>query len=131
VFKRIQGRSPSDYRAQLAQGWDGIEISAVGSERNGSLVGHSLAAIADRRHTPPLEAMLDLLVEERGDVNMLEINQSEENLREALCHPLSNVISDGFYVKGRPHPRLLRIASFRRGFRRFLRSVYGLGVYRC
>jgi len=57
---------------------------------------------SDQRHTPPVEAMLDLLVEERGDVNMLEINQSEENLREALCHPLSNVISDGFYVKGGP-----------------------------
>ena len=90
----------------LAQGWDCIEISAVGSVQNGSLVGHSLASIADQRHTPPVEAMLDLLVEERGDVNILEINQSEENLREALCHPLSNVISDGFYVKGRPHPRL-------------------------
>jgi N-acyl-D-aspartate/D-glutamate deacylase len=37
---------------------------------------------------------------------MLEINQSEANLRQALSHPLSNVISDGFYTTGRPHPRL-------------------------
>lgn len=90
----------------LAQGWDGIQVSAVGSVINKSLVGQTLAAIAGRRGTTPAEAMLDLLIEERCDVNILEINQSEENLREALCHRQANVISDGFYVKGRPHPRL-------------------------
>ena len=37
---------------------------------------------------------------------MLEVNQSEPNLRQTLTHPLSCIISDGFYVKGRPHPRL-------------------------
>lgn len=91
---------------ELAQGWEGIQISAVGSAKNESLVGLSLAAIASQTHKSPVELMLDLLVQEHGDVNILEINQSEENLRETLCHPLANVISDGFYVKGRPHPRL-------------------------
>jgi dihydroorotase/N-acyl-D-amino-acid deacylase len=32
--------------------------------------------------------VLDLIVEERGAVNMLEFNQSEENLRQTLTHPL-------------------------------------------
>ena len=49
---------------------------------------------------------MDLLVEERAVVNMLCFNQSEENLKLSLTHPLAIVISDGFYVKGRPHPRL-------------------------
>lgn len=57
------------------------------------------------RNCDPIDAVLDLIVEERGAVNMLEFNQSEENLRQTLTHPLSNVISDGFYVNGRPHPR--------------------------
>jgi N-acyl-D-amino-acid deacylase len=96
----------SEAERDLAQGWDGIQVSAVGSVKNETLVGLSIAAIAGERHLTPVEGMLDLLVEERGDVNILEINQSEENLRETLCHPLANVISDGFYVKGRPHPRL-------------------------
>jgi dihydroorotase/N-acyl-D-amino-acid deacylase len=47
-----------------------------------------------------------LLLEERGLVNMLQFNQSEANLRANMVHPLSIIISDGFYVKGRPHPRL-------------------------
>jgi N-acyl-D-amino-acid deacylase len=99
-------RIGAEAERNLAQGWDGILVSAVSSAKNAPLIGQSLAAIASQRNAPPLEAMLDLLIEERGDINMLEINQSEENLREALCHPLSNVISDGFYVNGRPHPRL-------------------------
>jgi N-acyl-D-amino-acid deacylase len=50
--------------------------------------------------------MIDLLLDECGAVNMLSFNQSEENLRLAVTHPYSTIISDGFYVKGRPHPRL-------------------------
>jgi N-acyl-D-aspartate/D-glutamate deacylase len=50
--------------------------------------------------------VLDLIQEEHWRVNMLEMNQSEANLRQTICHPLSCIISDGFYVKGRPHPRL-------------------------
>jgi N-acyl-D-amino-acid deacylase len=37
---------------------------------------------------------------------MISFNQSEDNLRRSLAHPLSTIISDSFYVKGRPHPRL-------------------------
>ncbi|MCP5118287.1 MAG: amidohydrolase family protein, partial [bacterium] len=64
------------------------------------------AAIAEVRGVEPVDAMMDLLIEERGEANMLCFNQSEENLRQTLTHPLSVIISDGFYVKGRPHPRL-------------------------
>jgi len=92
--------------AQTAQRWTDIFISAVGSAANRSAVGQSLAAIAEARGTEPVEAAIDLLVEERGAVNMVSFNQSEDNLRQTLSHPLSLVISDGFYVKGRPHPRL-------------------------
>ena len=77
----------------------------------GALLAALPAEIVDAIHTLPdasalIEVVLDLLVEERGAVNMLEFNQSPENLRQTLTHPLSNIISDGFYVTGRPHPRL-------------------------
>jgi N-acyl-D-aspartate/D-glutamate deacylase len=58
------------------------------------------------RSQEPIDAVLDLLAEEAGAVNVLEFNQSEPNLRQTLKHPLSNIVSDGFYVNGRPHPRL-------------------------
>ena len=53
-----------------------------------------------------MEAALDLLIEEQAAVNVISFNQSEANLRELLTHPLCSVISDGFYVNGKPHPRL-------------------------
>jgi N-acyl-D-amino-acid deacylase len=96
----------SETAAGLAQDWSDIFISAVGSARNRHLVGRSVEELARRRNLKPADAVLDLLLEERGSVNMLSFNQSEDNLRKLLSHPLCNVISDGFYVNGRPHPRL-------------------------
>jgi len=101
-----RARIATETEAGLAQGWSGILISSVGSESNSGLIGKSVAAIAIDRSREPVETVLDLIQEERGRVNMLEINQSEANLRQTLAHPLSCIISDGFYVKGRPHPRL-------------------------
>jgi N-acyl-D-aspartate/D-glutamate deacylase len=69
-------------------------------------VGRNLQQIGEERGCAPVDALIDLIVEERGEVNMISFNQSEENLRLSLTHPLAMVISDGFYVKGRPHPRL-------------------------
>jgi dihydroorotase/N-acyl-D-amino-acid deacylase len=90
----------------LAQGWSGILIAGLRSAARQDLIGHSLEEIAERWHKEPAIVAFDLLLLECGAVNILEINQSEENLRRALTHPLSIVISDGFYVTGRPHPRL-------------------------
>jgi N-acyl-D-amino-acid deacylase len=86
--------------------WSDIQISSVGTDRNRATIGKTLEQIARDRACHPVDAMLDLLMEEQGDVNMLCFNQSEENLRASLTHPLATIISDGFYVKGRPHPRL-------------------------
>jgi dihydroorotase/N-acyl-D-amino-acid deacylase len=92
--------------AGMAHRWTDLFISAVASAANQPVVGRSIQAIAEMRACEPIDVVLDLLAEERGAVNMLEFNQSLENLRQTLTHPLSNVISDGFYVTGRPHPRL-------------------------
>lgn len=86
--------------------WADILISSLESRRNKPLLGQTLAQIAASRGCEPVDALLDLLIEEKGSVNMISFNQSEENLRQSLTHPLSTIISDSFYVKGRPHPRL-------------------------
>ncbi|HYO80448.1 MAG TPA: amidohydrolase family protein, partial [Bryobacteraceae bacterium] len=86
--------------------WKAIYITAPGSAENRALVGSTLAEIGNQLGMEPAEAVLHLLVAEHGDVNMLCFNQSEANLRLSLTHPLSVIGSDGFYVKGRPHPRL-------------------------
>lgn len=86
--------------------WSDIYISSVGSEVNLGAIGKTLEEIANERRSEPADEMLDLLLQEEGDANMLCFNQSSENLRASLSHPFATIISDGFYVKGRPHPRL-------------------------
>ncbi|MGB6742804.1 MAG: D-aminoacylase [Terracidiphilus sp.] len=86
--------------------WSDIYISSVGSEANLHAIGKTLAQIAEQRGKEPVDVVLDMLEEEQGDVAMLCFNQSAENLKASLQHPFATIISDGFYVKGRPHPRL-------------------------
>jgi dihydroorotase/N-acyl-D-amino-acid deacylase len=86
--------------------WADITLTSVATKTNQDLVGHTVADLAASRGVKAIDAVMDLLLEEGGAVNIVSFNQSEENLRELLTHPLCSVISDGFYVKGRPHPRL-------------------------
>lgn len=90
----------------IANSWDELVVSSVQTQENVVYVGRSLEEVAAERNVEPIEAVMQLIEEERGEVHMIEFNQSEENLRMNLAHPLCSVISDGFYVKGRPHPRL-------------------------
>ncbi|MBI4892845.1 MAG: amidohydrolase family protein [Acidobacteria bacterium] len=92
--------------AGRAQEWSDITVSGVASAANAVLVGRTVAEVAEARGVSGVEAALDLIAEESAAVNVISFNQSEENLRRLLTHPLCSVISDGFYVNGKPHPRL-------------------------
>ena len=104
--KEERPRIAAEALRQIAQQWCDILITSVESAENQPLVGMTIEAISAQRGTDPMETIMDLIVEEYGQVNIVSFNQSEQNLRELLTHPLCTVISDGFYVKGRPHPRL-------------------------
>jgi dihydroorotase/N-acyl-D-amino-acid deacylase len=86
--------------------WPDVTISSVASSANEPLVGKTLAELGILRGEDPAVCALDLLLEEHAAVNIVSFNQSEENLRKLITHPLCSVITDGFYVKGKAHPRL-------------------------
>lgn len=93
-------------RSSLPWRWEDIYISSVESHANFAAIGKNLAELAKERNCEPVDVLIDLLIEEKGSVNMISFNQSEANLKSSLTHPLAIIISDSFYVKGRPHPRL-------------------------
>src|SRR5947207_4818762 len=62
--------------AGMAHRWTDLFISAVAGTANHAVVGRSIQEIAELRGREPIDAVFDLLVEERGAVNMLEFNQS-------------------------------------------------------
>ncbi len=90
----------------MAQEWSDITISGVAGARNAHLVGRTIADAATLRGSSGVDTALDLVMEENAAINVISFNQSEANLRQLLAHPLCSVISDGFYVNGKPHPRL-------------------------
>ena len=83
--------------------WSDITISGT---QSGKLVGRTIEEVAIARGAEPAFTVLDLLVEEEAGINVISFNQSEANLRQLITHPLCSVISDGFYVNGKAHPRL-------------------------
>lgn len=106
VDRDTRAKIGDQVRATMVQQPDDITITGVHTDANRFAVGLTLAALADHWGMEPVEAMMRILFEERGAVNVVSFNQSEDNLRQLLRHPLCTVISDGFYVRGLPHPRL-------------------------
>jgi dihydroorotase/N-acyl-D-amino-acid deacylase len=86
--------------------WGDITISSVASDANEPIVGKTVTEIAELRGIDAANCAMDLLLEEDAAVNIVSFNQSEENLRQLITHRLCSVITDGFYVKGKAHPRL-------------------------
>jgi len=89
-----------------------ILITGVETERNRACQGLTLAEIGSRRGGDALEAMLDLLLEEKGCVTVVHFSMDEEEVRRVLCHRLCLVASDGLAVAPfgltgakMPHPR--------------------------
>lgn len=102
-------------------------VTSVRTEANGWCVGKRLAEIAEKRGQNPLDATLDLLIEEAGEASCVLWAMSEEDVREFLKHPLGCIGTDGLAYapygplsKGAPHPRCY--GTFARFLGRYVRD---------
>jgi N-acyl-D-amino-acid deacylase len=86
-------------------GWENVIVSSVPSEKNRDAEGKDTLEIAEMRGHDPADAVLDLLLEERAAATMVVHWGSEEDIAQAMSHPLQSVGSDGIFG-GKPHPRL-------------------------
>ncbi|MEX2534610.1 MAG: D-aminoacylase [Trueperaceae bacterium] len=117
------GLSGWENRARTV-GWENIFVARVASEGNRRLVGQDLAAIARERGVDEVDAMLDLLAEEDGEVSSLIVNSCEDDLVTVMNHPRTMVGSDGIDFGERPHPRLY--GTFPRVLGRYVRDLGAL-----
>lgn len=104
--------SEVDPKIEEAVGWHSIVVSSVRSDKNRHLEGKNIKKIGEMRNQKPVDAMLDLLLEEDGGVNMVKFSMTEEGVKKVAAHPLSMIGSDGNAIatdgplhKGKPHPR--------------------------
>jgi N-acyl-D-amino-acid deacylase len=91
-------------------GWDHIQISSHPSRPE--WVGRTVADIATDNDRDPYEMALDLVLETRSQVEIIDFCMHEGDVETILRHPATIIISDaqtlaadGTLSKGMPHPR--------------------------
>jgi N-acyl-D-aspartate/D-glutamate deacylase len=96
----------------VSQGGIGFDQIFIASCRRREVEGLSLSQLARQSGTPPAEALMDLLLEERCTVGMVSFSQSLENVRKVIAHPTLMIGSDSIPLfagdgdkPGKPHPR--------------------------
>ena len=92
-----------------AAGFDAVVVSSV-SKNPESYVGKTLGEIArEKGARDPADAVLDLFVEQEGNVGLVMFYMSEEDVTLGVASPLTTFSSDGTAVSpewgGQPHPR--------------------------
>jgi N-acyl-D-amino-acid deacylase len=107
--------------------WKTISLSSVPSRKNKWMEGKSIANIASRRGSEPVDLLLDILIEERLRIGAIFSSMSEANLMRFLSLPCCMIGTDssarssgGPTQKGKPHPR--GFGSFPRFLGTYVRS---------
>lgn len=87
-------------------GWDGILITSVRTEKNKGCIGKTVGSIAGEMGMHPVDFVAGLLIEEQTGVGIVTLNVfSEEDTVKLIKHPLQMIGSDSIPA-GVPHPRL-------------------------
>lgn len=93
-------------------GWKAIVISYVPKEKNRWCEGKNIQDIARQMGKHPVDAVLDLMREESGAVNILRFVIDEKDVSTVMKHPAVIIGSDataravsGPASNGKPHPR--------------------------
>ena len=91
---------------------DRIRIVNLTSERNQGIIGEFLSDVIAQRGYDPIDVVCDLIIEERGHVDVALYTMDERDVEKRLRHPLSMIGSDGLALapygelsQGCPHPR--------------------------
>jgi N-acyl-D-amino-acid deacylase len=84
--------------------WDRLLVTSVSSEANSEFEGLSMSAIAKARGQTEVEALIDIISEEKNAVTMASFTMDEGDVKRIMRHPLGMACTDGILL-GKPHPR--------------------------
>ena len=87
-------------------GLDQIFVTSVLTEKNQACVGMNLVQLGEFFAREPLDATMQLLMEENNAVGMVDFYGNEEHVIKFLTHRFQNVCTDGLMSPGKPHPRV-------------------------
>ncbi len=81
--------------------------------------GKNMREIAAARGQTEVDALMDIVLEERNATSMISFTMSEEDVTGIMAHPLGTVCTDGLLL-GKPHPRAY--GAFPRVLGRYVRE---------
>ena len=100
-------------------GWDNVMISSVQTDQNRSLEGKNIAEISELRGIHPVDCVMDLLLEEGGNISIVYFLMSDDDVSQVVQWENSLIASDSLHCDtGKPHPRLY--GSFPRVFAKYV-----------
>jgi N-acyl-D-amino-acid deacylase len=106
--------------------WDGIIITAVATEESKGFVGKTIKEIGAIKNTTDYANLaLDLILQEKNAVGMIDFVMNEESVQAILAHPAGTIGSDGL-LGGEPHPRAY--GSFPRILGKYVRENHVLSI---
>ena len=95
----------------------------AGADYTPEYQGKTYAQVGEEWGMDPFDAMVKLLIANKGQIRDIRFAMCEENLEAILAHPLCSLGTDGSFVKGRDklsHPRAF--GSFPRFLGRYVRE---------
>ena len=86
-------------------GWGNIIIVDSAETSHHNIIGYSLSDIARDRKCDPADAAMNLIIEARGAIRMIDYYEKEETLVKILSHP-NGMIGTDTLIGGKVHPRV-------------------------
>jgi N-acyl-D-aspartate/D-glutamate deacylase len=110
-----------------AGGEAGVLVAGVLADSLKYLEGKTIQSIAALWGVDPIEALLDLVLKDRGNTGAIYFSMSEDDVRTAIAYPWTSfctdfgaVAPDGILSRDRVHPRVY--GSFPRVLGRYVRQ---------
>ena len=89
--------------------WENVLVAAMRKPEHKSYEGMTLQAVSLARRKAPLEAAVDLIVEDEAPFPIIRFIMAEADVRYVLCHSAVMIGSDGYAISpalgSKPHPR--------------------------
>lgn len=102
-------------------GWQSVYISAARTAEGRALEGKHMLEISEMMGKDPEDAMMELLIRERGNLSIVYFHMSEADVRKVIAYDKSLIASDSLgCVTGKPHPR--SYGTFPRVFAKYVRE---------
>jgi N-acyl-D-amino-acid deacylase len=88
-------RAAAEAKVAMLGSWDAVMLTGLRGTPRQTWDGRRVGELATSLARPPIDVVVDLLVERDGSVGMLGFGMSEENVARTLAHDLVAVASDG------------------------------------